>query len=75
VSRVRPAPPIALLTEAFERLVEPTASPCRSTITSRPYRAGMTPGAALEELRRGAGAQFDAALVECFAGARAALVR
>jgi hypothetical protein len=32
--------------------------------TNRPYRTAMSPGAALEELRAGAGTQFDPAVVE-----------
>jgi len=36
----------------------------------RPYRAGMSPRAAAEELHRHAGTQFDAELVALFAGER-----
>jgi HD-GYP domain-containing protein (c-di-GMP phosphodiesterase class II) len=32
----------------------------------RPYRAALTHDAALEELRQGAGSQFDAAVVAAF---------
>jgi putative two-component system response regulator len=35
--------------------------------TARSYRAGMTPGAAMAELRGNAGRQFDARVVEAFA--------
>jgi putative nucleotidyltransferase with HDIG domain len=35
-------------------------------VTDRPYRAGMQPWQAMEELRRCAGAQFDPAVVEAF---------
>jgi putative nucleotidyltransferase with HDIG domain len=35
--------------------------------TDRPYRKGMQPWQALEELRRGSGAQFDPEIVEVFA--------
>jgi HD-GYP domain-containing protein (c-di-GMP phosphodiesterase class II) len=38
-------------------------------VTSRPYRAGMSPGTALEELRRCAGSQFDPGVVTAFARA------
>jgi HD-GYP domain-containing protein (c-di-GMP phosphodiesterase class II) len=38
-------------------------------ISDRSYRSGMTPGAALEELRRAAGTQFDAHIVEAFRAA------
>jgi HD-GYP domain-containing protein (c-di-GMP phosphodiesterase class II) len=34
-------------------------------ITARPYREPMSEGAALEELRRGAGSQFDPRVVNC----------
>ena len=34
--------------------------------SDRAYRRGMSPEAALEELRRGAGTQFDPAVVEAF---------
>ena len=33
-------------------------------LTDRPYRAALTPAAAMEELRRGAGKQFDPDVVE-----------
>jgi diguanylate cyclase (GGDEF)-like protein len=36
--------------------------------SDRPYRAGMAPAAALAELRRCAGTQFDARIVELLAG-------
>ena len=35
-------------------------------ISDRPYRRGMPSSAALAELRRGAGSQFDAAVVQAF---------
>jgi HD-GYP domain-containing protein (c-di-GMP phosphodiesterase class II) len=38
-------------------------------VTSRPYRAGMSSEAALEELRRCAGSQFDAEVVTALARA------
>jgi diguanylate cyclase (GGDEF)-like protein/PAS domain S-box-containing protein/putative nucleotidyltransferase with HDIG domain len=36
-------------------------------VSDRPYRRGMTPEQVLEELARGAGTQWDAAVVEVFA--------
>jgi diguanylate cyclase (GGDEF)-like protein len=39
--------------------------------TDRPYRAGMTAAAALDELRRCAGTQFDPAVVDAFIAAHA----
>jgi HD-GYP domain-containing protein (c-di-GMP phosphodiesterase class II) len=41
----------------------------RAMTSHRPYRGAMTPAAALEELRQGAGTQFDAAVVAAFADA------
>jgi two-component system, cell cycle response regulator len=37
-------------------------------VSGRPYRRALTPDAALEELRRCAGSQFDPVVVEAFAG-------
>ena len=39
--------------------------------TDRPYRAGMPTAAALDELRRGAGTQFDPTVVDAFFAAHA----
>jgi response regulator RpfG family c-di-GMP phosphodiesterase len=43
--------------------------------TNRAYRASRTPGAAVEELRRAAGAHFDADVVEAFVRAHPELLR
>jgi HD-GYP domain-containing protein (c-di-GMP phosphodiesterase class II) len=40
-------------------------------IADRPYRAGMDPAAALQELRACAGTQFDQAVVDAFLRTRA----
>ena len=44
-------------------------------VSDRPYRRAMSPAAALQELGRGAGTQFDPALAEAFIAWRSALRR
>ena len=44
-------------------------------VTDRPYRRAMSNEAAVEELRRGAGSQFDPVVVELFVTLRASVVR
>ena len=50
----------------YEALILGIADAYEAMLTERPYRRALEPDEAAEELRRGAGAQFDAGLVEVF---------
>lgn len=51
----------------FEAKIVAVADAFDAMIAERPYRAALTASAALHELQRGAGTQFDAGLVTAFA--------
>ncbi|HEY7077533.1 MAG TPA: diguanylate cyclase [Solirubrobacteraceae bacterium] len=55
----------------LEAKVLAVADAFEAMIADRPYRAGMDPAAALQELRECAGAQFDQAVVDAFLRTRA----